>query len=137
MAYRTRGDIRKPRRRCPLPALKAAAETFVGPSDIIRDVAKRFNFPVEDLIGPSMSRRYNNARSMLAGLLRTRGYTYRMIGSRMGNRHHTSIRSILLRFNVMIADDPIMLNVYHSYTDAWGIDRAKCLSAGLLIFKHA
>lgn len=80
------------------------ADTPVGPrwKYILRDVAKRHNLTVDQLIGPRRHRHLVTARIEAYHLLRGLGYTLPQIGHRMGNRDHTTILHGLTKpFNPM------------------------------------
>jgi hypothetical protein len=81
----------------------AMADTPIGPrwKYILREVAKRHNITIDELIGPRRVKRLVDARIEAYHLLRERGYTLPQIGNRMNRDHTTILHGLRKPFNPM------------------------------------
>jgi hypothetical protein len=79
------------------------ADTPIGPrwKYVLRDVAKRHNLTIDQLIGPRRHRHLVTARIEAYHLLRGLGYTLPQIGHRMNRDHTTILHGLTKPFNPM------------------------------------
>jgi hypothetical protein len=79
------------------------ADTPIGPrwKYVLRDVAKRHNLTIDQLIGPRRHKHLVTARFEAYHLLRQHGYSLTQIGERMHRDHTTVLHGMTKPFNPM------------------------------------
>lgn len=77
-------------------------------SEIISGVANDFGMGSADVIGKDRRVHYVAARSVVARILRNRGWSYPKIGMAIGGRDHSTVINLVNRFDVLAGQNELV-----------------------------